>query len=120
MISANAELLSRQLGSNEWLDNIRYENERMGNLITQLLDLSRAENAQLQMEDLDLSRLVTGEVLPFESVAFEYQLTIHSDIEDGIRFHGNRSQLSQLVSILPDNAIRHSDHEHEIGLCLAL
>lgn len=119
VISANAELLSRQLGSNEWLDNIRYENERMGDLITQLLNLSLAENAQLQMEDLDLSRLVTGEVLPFESVAFEHQLTILSDIEDGIRFHGNRSQLSQLVSILLDNAIRHSDHGHEIGLCLA-
>jgi len=91
----------------------------MGDLITQLLHLSLAENAQLQMEDLDLSRLVTGEVLPFESIAFEHQLTILSDIEDGIRFHGNRSQLSQLVSILLDNAIRHSDHGHEIGLCLA-
>ncbi|MBQ7994376.1 MAG: HAMP domain-containing histidine kinase [Solobacterium sp.] len=118
VISTNAELLSRLLGSNEWLDNIRYENERMGDLVTQLLDLSRAESAQLQTEDLDLSRLVTGEVLPFESVAFEHHLTIQSSIADGIRIHGNRSQLSQLVSILLDNAIRHSDHGHEIGLTL--
>lgn len=118
VISTNAELLSRQLGSNEWLDNIRYENERMGDLVTQLLDLSRAENAKMQMEELDLSRLVTGEALPFESVAFEHGLTINSSIADGITLQGNRSQLSQLVSILLDNAIRHTDGGKEIGLSL--
>ena len=118
VISTNAELLSRQLGSNEWLDNIRYENERMGALVTQLLDLSRAENVKMQMEELDLSRLVTGEALPFESVAFEHGLTIKSSIADGITLQGNRSQLSQLVSILLDNAIRHTDGGKEIGLSL--
>ena len=118
VISTNAELLSRQLGSNEWLDNIRYENERMGDLVTQLLDLSRAENAQVQMEELDLSRLVTGEALPFESVAYEHGLTIRSKIADGITLQGNRSQLSQLVSILLDNAIRHTDGGKEIELSL--
>ena len=118
VISTNAELLSRQLGANEWLDNIRYENERMGYLITQLLDLSRAENAQVQLEELDLSRLVTGEVLPFESVAFERGLSVRSQIDDGITLLGNRSQLSQLVSILLDNAIRHADGGNEIVLSL--
>ncbi len=118
VISANAELLSRQIGSNEWLENIRYENERMGELVTQLLDLSRAENAQLQMEETDFSHLVTGEVLSFESIAFDKGLTIQSDIEDGIRIIGNRSQLAQLASILLDNAVRHSDGGHEIGISL--
>ena len=118
MISTNAELLFRQLGANEWLDNIRYENERMGDLVTQLLDLSRAENAKIQMEELDLSRLVTGEALPFESVAFERGLSIRSDIDDSITLQGNRTQLSQLVSILLDNAIRHADGGNEIGLSL--
>ncbi len=118
VISTNAELLSRQVGPNEWLDNICYENERMGDLVTQLLTLSRAENAQVQMEEIDFSRLVTGEALPFESVAFEKGLMIESGITEDIRVEGNRSQLSQLVSILLDNAIRHSDGGKEIGLTL--
>lgn len=118
VISTNAELLSRQLGANKWLDNIRYENERMGDLVTQLLNLSRAENAQVQTEELDLSRLVTGEALPFESVAFENGLSIRGKIDDGITLQGNRTQLSQLVSILLDNAIRHAEGGNEIGLSL--
>ena len=70
VVSANAELLSRELGDNQWLQNIQYENERMGLLVGQLLDLARTENVTPQMEHIDLSRLVAGEALPFESVAF--------------------------------------------------
>ena len=118
VISSNAEVLSRQIGANEWLDNICYENERMGELVTQLLDLSRAERGAMQKEEVDLSRLVTGEVLPFETVAFEKGLSIESSIEDGIRVSGNRQQLAQLISILLDNAIRHSEGGKEIRISL--
>ncbi len=108
VISTNAELLSRELGENEWLANIQYENERMGSLVKQLLDLSRAENKETPMEALDFSRIVTGESLAFESLAFEQGKRIRSDIEDGVRVNGNQSQLTQLVSVLLDNAVRHS------------
>ena len=107
VISTNAELLSRELGENEWLANIQYENERMGDLVKQLLDLSRAENTETPMETVDLSRVVTGEMLAFESVAFDQGKTIQSDIDEGIRVMGNQAQLTQLTSILLDNAVRH-------------
>ena len=80
----------------------------MGELVRQLLELSRAENTETPMEELDLSRVVTGEVLAFESLAFDRGKTIESDIEDGISMTGNRSQLAQLVSVLLDNAVRHA------------
>ena len=107
VISTNAELLSRELGENEWLANIQYENERMGDLVKQLLDLSRAENTETPMETVDLSRVVTGEMLAFESVAFDQGKTIQSDIDEGIRVMGNQAQLTQLTSILLDNAVQH-------------
>lgn len=107
VISANAEMLSRELGENEWLSNIRYENERMGDLVKQLLDLSRAENTETPMEPVDFSRAVTGETLAFESIAFELGKTIRSDIADGICVSGSQAQLTQLVSVLLDNAVRH-------------
>ncbi len=108
VIDTNAELLAREIGENEWLANIRYENERMGGLVRQLLDLSRAENAEAPMEQMDLSRIVTGEELAFETFAFDHGKTIQSDIDEDIILQGNKTQLTQLVSILLDNAIRHS------------
>ena len=108
VISTNIELLDREAGDSEWLSNIRYENERMGTLVRQLLDLSRVSDAKVISEQIDFSRLVEGEELPFESVAFEKGLSIENDIQPDISIEGNRTQLCQLVSILLDNAIRHS------------
>ncbi len=118
VVSANAELLSRELGDNQWLANIQHENERMGMLVGQLLELARAENVTPQMVLLDFSRLVAGETLPFESVAFEKGLTLNSRIPNGISVEGSSTQLKQLVSILLDNAIGHSEGGSQV--CLSL
>ena len=118
VVSANAELLSRELGDNQWLQNIQYENERMGLLVGQLLDLARTENITPQTELIDFSRLVAGEALPFESVAFEKGLVLNSNITNGITVEGNSPQLKQLTSILLDNAIRHSKPDGEVLLTL--
>ena len=117
VIDANAELLAREVGENEWLSNIRYENDRMGELVKQLLDLSRAESAELPAETVDLSRLVTGEELAFESLAFDRGKRIRSEVGEDIHVTGSETQLAQLVSVLLDNAIRHSTGE-EIALSL--
>lgn len=118
IVSANAELLSREVGENQWLSNIQYENERMGRLIAQLLELARTENVTPQLEQIDFSRLVGGEVLPFESVAFESGTLLNTSIKNDIHIEGDSTQLKQLVSILVDNAIRHGAGGKEIFLSL--
>lgn len=109
VVSANAELLAREIGENKWLANIRYENERMGELVTQLLELARTESAAMQTERVDLSRLAAGETLPFECVAFEKGLTLESDLAPDIFVEGDGGRLKQLVSILLDNAVSHAE-----------
>ena len=116
VMSANCELLSKEIGSNQWLDNIQYENQRMSTLVKDLLDLSRAENGTLQEETVDLSNLVLGESLPSESIAFEHGLMIGTDVKDGIITKGNPTQLKQLTAILIDNAISHSEGGNEVTL----
>lgn len=46
VISANLDLAMREHGEDQWLRNIRYENDRMSALVTQLLALARAENVK--------------------------------------------------------------------------
>ena len=118
VVSANAELLSREIGNNQWLANIQYENERMGVLVSQLLELARTENIVPQTQRIDFSRLAGGEALPFESVAFEKGLVLVSNIASGITVDGNRAQLKQLVSILLDNALRHGTCNSKVYLNL--
>lgn len=119
VVSANAELLSRELGDNQWLQNIQYENERMGKLVGQLLDLARTENVAPQMERIDLSRLVDGEALPFDGVAFEHGLHLNENIAPGLVVNGSSTQLKQIVSILLDNAIKHGKDGKDVWLSLS-
>ncbi|MDE7293438.1 MAG: hypothetical protein K2N72_03335 [Oscillospiraceae bacterium] len=118
VVSANAELLTREIGNNQWLANIQHENERMGMLVEQFLELAKTENVTPQIEHLDISRLTAGESLPFESVAFEKGLTLNCDIAEGLFVNGSSIQLRQLVSILIDNAVSHSAEGNEIYLVL--
>ncbi len=118
VVSVNAELLEREIGSNQWLSNIQYENERMGTLVGQLLTLARTENVEPQKELLNLSHLVDGEILPFESVAFEKGMRIDSNVAEGIQVEGDSARLKQLVSILLDNAIQHGTDGKQVCLTL--
>ena len=99
-------MLESEIGENRWLNNIVYENERMSILIKQLMALTKTDKSEVKLEKLDFSHIVIGEILPFESIAFEKGIEIDYDkVEDEINVNGNSSQLSQLVSILIDNAI---------------
>lgn len=110
-ISTNAELLQREIGENRWLDNIRYENGRMTEIVRSLLDLLRAESLTpqaAQMERLDLGRAVTAGVLPFEARAFEEGFELRCETADDIVIMGEVSQIGKLISILVDNAFAHT------------
>ena len=107
-IGANADLLQRETGENRWLSNIVFENNRMGELVRELLDLSRAEQVRPVFTETDLSRVVTGAALPLESIAFEHALTLELQVQDGISVMGSAADLTKLVTILTDNAICHA------------
>ncbi|MGN1081604.1 MAG: sensor histidine kinase, partial [Acutalibacteraceae bacterium] len=119
VVNANADLLAREIGDNQWLANIQYENDRMGALVTQLLELARTENVIPQFEEVDFSRLVRGEALPFESVVFEKGMILICDIAENLKVLGNATQLRQVTSILIDNAVKHALPNSEIVLKLS-
>lgn len=108
VIRANAEMLGRELGESKWLSNINFENDRMAELVRQLLELAKTEAVKPDLSEVDFSRIVTGGALPFEGIAFEHGVSLSCDIEEGLRVYGNSGQLGQLVSILMDNAILHA------------
>lgn len=114
VIDANAELLAREIGPNKWLDNIRFENARMEELTRQLLELARTEQTKPVFAEFDMSRTVTGCILPFEGVAFDKGITLAYSIEPGITCCGSREQIGELTTVLIDNAMAHSAGGGEI------
>ncbi|MGN0518260.1 MAG: sensor histidine kinase [Acutalibacteraceae bacterium] len=121
VVSTNAEMLSREIGENQWLSNIQFENNRMAILIKQLMELAKTDNVVPSMERVNFSRVVVGELLPFESVAFEKGLELSYDsVAENVFVHGNAEQLGQLVSILLDNAVTHSSEHGTVTVSLSV
>lgn len=99
--------------NNRYLENIRYESDRMNRLITGLLDLSKLEdggNAASYREE-NLSKIIEKTCLVFDGVAFEQAVTIESDIEENMTFRCSRDEMEKLFSTILDNAVKHSDKD---------
>ena len=107
-VAANIELLRRETGENQWLENIAYENERMRDLVTELLELAQSENKTVVRQPADLSRLVNGAILPLEAAAFEHDVLFEADIADNVTANVDEKSVAQLVAILLDNAVSHT------------
>ena len=109
VISANAELLSGEIGDNKWLNYIQSESDRMSKLVTSLLTLTRIEmqSEQPQTSRFDICNTIMEVTMPFESVAFESGINLECDPADEIFITANEQQIKQVIAILTDNAIKH-------------
>jgi len=104
----------------KWIDNLKSESDRMNNLITRLLDLSKSENnTNKEIYNINnLSKIVENRVLTFESLAFENNVLIETSIQKNIMYKCNQNDMHELVSIIVDNAIKHSYSKSKIKVNL--
>jgi len=121
VISANAELLSREIGPNEYLGYIQSEVKRTDGLVQGLLTLARMDRGTVtaEMKRFDLSQALLGVALPFESTVFEAGRTLETDVPGGVFIRGDEAMLQQLAVILLSNALKYSDEGGLIRLSLA-
>lgn len=120
VIMANAEALEKEPEEKKWLNNIKSEADRMNELVKSLLDFAKLEEGkdkEIQQEE-NLSKIVEMSVLTFESLMYENKIELKYDIQEGIKAKCNSSQMKQLVAILIDNAIKHSEANGEINIVL--
>ena len=120
VISANAEVLSREIGDNEYLGYIRSEVRRTDNLVQSLLTLARMDKGTVsaQLKRMNLSQALLAVALPFESTVFEEGRTLEVDVPDGVWCRGDEAMLQQLAVILLSNALKYSNPGGEIRLSL--
>ena len=120
VISANADVLESEIGSNKWLDNIKNQSVLMNELVYDLLDLAKLDETRedMGMAEFNLSDTIMSKALAFECTACESGKTFEQNIGDDIMYTGNEEQIKHLASILIDNAIKHSDENGTVRVTL--
>ena len=112
----------------QWLESTQHEAEAMQGLVGDLLALAKMDEeeaaaqsgaARSAFEEVDLSDVLEGEALQFESVAFERGVKLESQVEPGIRLRGNEQRLRRLAGTLIDNACKYVDDGGTVDVSLS-
>ena len=121
VIMASSDELKTDKKNEKYIENIKYESERMNNLIKSLLDLSKLENGISinNYKEENISKIIEKVALTFEAIAYEKNVEIKTNIEDNITFKCSKEEIERLISIILDNAIKHSYKDTSIKLDLS-
>lgn len=99
----------------KWVRNMKNESERMIKLVTELLDLAKTDGEQdIVMEQNNLSDIIEGSILTFESLFYDNKIKLKYDIKPDVKMLCNENLMTELMSILIDNAIRHCSNKGEV------
>lgn len=104
----------------KYLDTIKDETLKMNKLVCDLLDLSKLEDEDVKktFTNVNLSKLVTKQILTFEPLAFEKNITFEDLVQDNINIYCNSEDIQSLIEIIIDNAISHSYKNNKITVSL--
>ena len=112
----------------QWLESTQHEAEAMQGLVGDLLTLAKMDEeeaaaqsgaARPAFEEVDLSDVLEGEVLQFESVAFERGVKLESQVEPNVKLQGNEQRLRRLAGTLIDNACKYVDDGGAVNVSLS-
>lgn len=119
VIMASADEIETNKKNIKYVDNIKHESDRMSSLIKSMLDLSKLENNNIDnYTDNNISKIVEKTCLVFDSIAYENDLKISTDIERDVIMKSSSEDIERLISIIIDNAIKHSYKKMTIDVIL--
>ncbi len=125
LIRANAEILLRApekpvSANTASVDDIIAETDRLNHLVGQMLTLARAESEGPPVEAgaVDLASLSAGTVREMRLLAEPKGIAIQEQTNGPALVKGDEARLSELVTILLDNAIKYSDEGAEVRLAV--
>lgn len=104
----------------KWINSIQSEAQRMKKLVESLLFLAKSDANRLPVEfqNINFSDIVWNCILPFESIAYEHGIHLHSEIENDLYVSGNEAQLKQVMLIFLDNACKYTPTKGKISIHL--
>lgn len=120
VISANMDVLSMDIGQNEWVQGTQKQVANMRKLVNELVYLSRMDETDSHLEKsvVDLSKAVQDVAAPFEGMAEFNGKNLMLNIEDDIKVSGDEAALRRLISTLCENAVKHAPEDSDIQISL--
>lgn len=123
IISANTEVIEMTSGVNEWTRSIKKQTIRMTDLLNQMLALAKFDEKSIKNErknfvSVPISDLVETTVNSFTVIAEKVNKEIKSAVTPMLLCNGDERALTELLTILIDNAIKYSPEHSMVEISL--
>ncbi len=120
VIESCTEVIEMQSGETKWTSGIRDQIKKLTSLTSRLVALAKMDEGptNLIMTDVDLSQVAEETLNGFRLTAEQQERKLETNIEEAITIHGNQESLSELISILADNAMKYGDPDEPISFSL--
>lgn len=104
-----------------WIDSTQNAAKNMQQLIGEMLTLADVERRETPpaMETVDASAVIMKAALQLESVAYEKDVALETEIPEDITFRANEDYLQRLAAGLIENAIKYEPGGGEVQVRLA-
>ena len=121
VISANMDVLSMDIGPNEWIQSTQKQAANMRKLVNELVYLSRMDEADSAFErnEFNLSNAVNAVAEPFVSMAEFNGKNMIVNAENNLTYCGDEAAIKRLVSILCENAVKYAPEDTDIHVSLS-
>ena len=121
VIRANTELEMMMHGEDEWNESTMNQVDRMTDLIGNLVTIAKAEESENseELSEVNVTETAQKEADTFASLASKDGKTLEREIEENVTMTANKGQLSQLMSLLLDNAIKYCDDGGTVKISLS-
>ena len=104
-----------------WLTSTNDAAKRMQALISQMLKLAEVEGQEKPVlrEEVDLAAIAMKAALEMESLAYEKQVALDTELPETCRIRGNADYLLRIVSSLLENALKYEPAGGRVLLTLS-
>ena len=120
VILANTEAMELKTGETKHSKNIREQVWRLNDLMQNLLTLAKVDEEENKtvFKETSVSSIVLEMTDMFREPAMLRNIEIDEDVQTDIRASVDRTQISNLVSILMDNAVKYSSENDTVYISL--
>lgn len=108
ILRGELEILARNGFAKEKINQLEMATDRVSRFIRDLLRLSQLEMSEdIQMENVDLSRLVSNLLESFQIIADEQNINVSYSISHDLYVYGNPAKLEEAIANILSNAIKY-------------
>ena len=120
IIQSNTEAMELYNGENKWSKNIKEQTVRLNELMKNLLTLARMDESSTNLiqSDFSLSQLLADHIECFRETLKLRRITLQTSIQPMISFRANQEHITQLISVLMDNAVKYTNDNGNVFVSL--